>query len=98
MLFEIMRIFNSLVCGTRTFFLTTNLIFSFKARPSLVTIIGVAISQGCQTIGNGDPNGMTDFMKNVPSDFKGTYYLRSKTKPQPATSGFKYWDGWGKIF
>jgi RHS repeat-associated protein len=67
-------------------------------RPNLMTSKGVAISQGCQTIGNGNASGMQEFMKNVPNDFKGNFYLRSEPKPQPAAPTFKYWNGWGKIF
>ena len=54
-----------------------------SGRPSLMTTKGVAISAGCQTIGNGNAKGMTEFMKNVPDNFKGTYYLRSEPKRQP---------------
>jgi hypothetical protein len=47
------------------------------------------ISVGCQTCGNGDPNAMGNFMKNVPDDFTGSYYLRpmnttGTTSPSPA--------------
>ena len=49
-------------------------------RASLSTRSGVAISKGCQTGPNcaGSAAKFEAFMKNVPSDFKGVYYLRPK--------------------
>ena len=49
-------------------------------RTSLTTSKGKPISEGCQTggCGVGSKEKFNTFMKNVPDDFKGNYYLRHK--------------------
>lgn len=51
-----------------------------SSRESLFTSIGRVISAGCQTgpNGKGSKELFNEFMRNVPKDFNGNYYLRGK--------------------